>query len=352
MPGRPGLDEARHRIDIAAPLADPLHPPDHPFRGVRCQDGPGPRRVVERHIAADHHVEQLSPARAAQAKVGAAHLVGQLAVLLVNLGQRLHVVAGEGDRHGEGVATVFRPQLGARLANVSQSAVSRSFNENGKVLAETRAKVLAAARTLGYTPNVMARSLITWRTNMIGLVMADITNPSYPNVLEKFTLRLREMGQQVLLFTVPPDHDADALLPSLLEYQVDAVIITSVLPETGQHHGALRRPLSVEPQVTRGAGRGSPACHPQLAEHTGDVVFGGVNADDEGRGDVGIAGAPGKEPQHLDLTGTQQLACRRDGEATFWRGACSRRGLAKQRECGPGAPRFHAVLHRKLESRR
>lgn len=115
----------------------------------------------------------------------------------------------------------------ARLANVSQSAVSRAFNEKGKVSAETRAKVLAAAQTLGYTPNVMARSLITQRTNMIGLVMADITNPFYPNVLEKFTLRLREMGQQVLLFTVLPDQDADALLPSLLEYQVDAVIITS-----------------------------------------------------------------------------------------------------------------------------
>jgi DNA-binding LacI/PurR family transcriptional regulator len=115
----------------------------------------------------------------------------------------------------------------ARLAKVSQSAVSRTFNENGKVSAETRAKVLAAARALGYTPNVIARSLITQRTNIIGLVMADITNPFYPNVLEKFTLRLREMGQQVLLFTMPPDEDADALLPSLLQYQVDAVIITS-----------------------------------------------------------------------------------------------------------------------------
>jgi DNA-binding LacI/PurR family transcriptional regulator len=114
----------------------------------------------------------------------------------------------------------------ARLANVSQSAVSRTFNENGKVSAETRAKVLAAAHSLGYTPNVIARSLSTQRTNIIGLVMADITNPFYPNVLEKFTQRLREMGQQVLL-TVPSDEDTDALLPSLLQYQVDAVIITS-----------------------------------------------------------------------------------------------------------------------------
>jgi DNA-binding LacI/PurR family transcriptional regulator len=115
----------------------------------------------------------------------------------------------------------------ARLANVSQSAVSRAFSENGKVSAATRAKVLAAARALGYTPNIIARSLITQRTNIIGMVMADITNPFYPNVLEKFTQRLREMGQQVLLISVPPDQDTDDLLPPLLQYQVDAVIMTS-----------------------------------------------------------------------------------------------------------------------------
>jgi DNA-binding LacI/PurR family transcriptional regulator len=115
----------------------------------------------------------------------------------------------------------------ARLANVSQSAVSRTFSENGKVSAATRAKVLLAARTLGYTPNVIARSLITQRTNIIGMVMADITNPFYPTVLENFTQRLREMGQQVLLITAPPDQDTDELLPPLLQYQVDAVIMTS-----------------------------------------------------------------------------------------------------------------------------
>ena len=115
----------------------------------------------------------------------------------------------------------------ARLANVSQSAVSRTFSENGKVSAETRAKVLAAARALGYMPNVIARSLITQRTNIIGMVMADITNPFYPTVLEKFTQRLREMGQQVLLITVPSGQGTDDVLSPLLQYQVDAVIMTS-----------------------------------------------------------------------------------------------------------------------------
>jgi DNA-binding LacI/PurR family transcriptional regulator len=124
----------------------------------------------------------------------------------------------------------------ARLANVSQSAVSRTFSENGKVSAETRAKVLAAARALGYTPNAIARSLITQRTNIIGMVMADITNPFYPNVLEMFTQRLREMGQQVFLITVPPDQDTDDLLPLLLQYQVDAVIITSATLSSEMAH--------------------------------------------------------------------------------------------------------------------
>ena len=49
----------------------------------------------------------------------------------------------------------------ARLAQVSQSAVSRSFTPGASVSDETRAKVMAAAKTLGYRPNAMARSLIT-----------------------------------------------------------------------------------------------------------------------------------------------------------------------------------------------
>ena len=49
----------------------------------------------------------------------------------------------------------------ARLAQVSQSAVSRTFTAGASVSEETRTKVLAAAKTLGYRPNALARSLIT-----------------------------------------------------------------------------------------------------------------------------------------------------------------------------------------------
>jgi DNA-binding LacI/PurR family transcriptional regulator len=115
----------------------------------------------------------------------------------------------------------------ARLARVSQSAVSRTFTPGGIVSAETRARVLAAAEQLGYTPNALARSMITRRTNIVGVVMADMTNPFYPTVLEEFSRQLHATGRQMLLLAATPDQDSDALLPLLLQYQVDAVIIAS-----------------------------------------------------------------------------------------------------------------------------
>ena len=54
----------------------------------------------------------------------------------------------------------------ARLAGVSQSTVSRSFDPDSAISPETRARVLAAAAELGYQPNVIARSLITRRTRL------------------------------------------------------------------------------------------------------------------------------------------------------------------------------------------
>lgn len=115
----------------------------------------------------------------------------------------------------------------ANLAGVSQSTVSRTFSASDQVTPETREKVLEAARELGYKPNAIARSLTTDRTNIIGIVMAYISSPFYPYVLEKFIERLDEMGRQVLLFTAARDQEVDDILPMVLEYRVDGLIITS-----------------------------------------------------------------------------------------------------------------------------
>jgi DNA-binding LacI/PurR family transcriptional regulator len=119
----------------------------------------------------------------------------------------------------------------ARLAGVNQSTVSRAFDPNSRISAKTRQRVMDAAEELGYQPNVIARSLISQRTDIVGIVMANLTaSHFYPQVLEQFTHRLQEMGKQVLLLNTPPDSTADEMLPRALGYQVDAVIIVSLTP--------------------------------------------------------------------------------------------------------------------------
>lgn len=116
----------------------------------------------------------------------------------------------------------------AARAGVSQSTVSRVFSDSGSnVTDDTRHRVLAAAQELGYRPNAIARMMSTRRTNIIGIVMANITSPFYPYVLEKFLQRLQALDRQALLFTPAPNQDVDDILPLVLAHRVDGLIITS-----------------------------------------------------------------------------------------------------------------------------
>lgn len=115
----------------------------------------------------------------------------------------------------------------ARLAGVSQSTVSRVFTPGASVSDEAREKVSAAANELGYKPDAIARSLITSTTNIIGIVMGRISSPFHPYVLEKFIQAFQERGRQTLLFSTTPDRDIDNLLDLVLQYRVDALVITS-----------------------------------------------------------------------------------------------------------------------------
>ncbi|MBA3947148.1 MAG: LacI family DNA-binding transcriptional regulator [Herpetosiphonaceae bacterium] len=150
----------------------------------------------------------------------------------------------------------------ARLAGVSQSTVSRVFSANNLVADETSEKVVQAARTLRYKPNAIARSLITRRTDMIGIVMAEITSPFYPYVLEKFTQRLHELGKSVLLFTTGPGSDVDETLQDVLKYQVDGLIVanatlsSTLVSECGQRG----TPLMLFNRYVRGAHASAVCC--------------------------------------------------------------------------------------------
>jgi len=115
----------------------------------------------------------------------------------------------------------------ARLANVSQAAVSRTFTQGASVSEETREKVMAAAKELGYRPNVIARSLIRKSTNIIGLVVMRFMNPFYSRMIRDFTRALQEQNYWTLLLNIAQNQELEKTLPMALQYQVDGLIITS-----------------------------------------------------------------------------------------------------------------------------
>src|SRR5580700_5680477 len=90
----------------------------------------------------------------------------------------------------------------AKLAGVSQSAVSRTFTVGASVSERTRKKVIKAAKALGYSPNVFAKILQTRRSRLVAIVIGEMSSPYYTPVLELFSRVLQERGNQVLLFSV------------------------------------------------------------------------------------------------------------------------------------------------------
>ena len=112
----------------------------------------------------------------------------------------------------------------ARLAGVSQSAVSRCFTAGASVSDAMRDKVQEAARKLGYQPNAHARSLITGRSRIIGLVLSALENLFYPAVLERLAKRLQQDGYHLLIF-IGDNANSDDLVEEILQYNVDGIVL-------------------------------------------------------------------------------------------------------------------------------
>ncbi len=115
----------------------------------------------------------------------------------------------------------------ADRAGVSISAVSRAFTNGASVAPATRSKILKSARALGYQPNVMARSLMTGRTELIGLVSNNFDNPAFMEIFDLFTRRLQDLGLRPLLANLSGDSDPQKAIAMLRQYKVDGVIIAS-----------------------------------------------------------------------------------------------------------------------------
>lgn len=121
----------------------------------------------------------------------------------------------------------------ARLAKVSTATVSRTINGSDKVTPETAERVRRAIETLKFYPNTNARALGSGRSSLYGLIISDITNPFFPELVKSFEDIAVQYGQEVLVANTNYDpHRMEVCVSRMLQRKVDGVaIMTSEMAE-------------------------------------------------------------------------------------------------------------------------
>ncbi|MDJ0666257.1 MAG: LacI family DNA-binding transcriptional regulator [Desulfobacterales bacterium] len=117
----------------------------------------------------------------------------------------------------------------AKAAGVSHMTVSRVLNNNPRVRANTREKVQKAITEMGYEPNAMARAFVTKKSQLIGLVVSDISNPFYAEISRGIEDKAFDLGYSVIFCSSDENtHRTEACVKNLLRTGVDGMIFTSV----------------------------------------------------------------------------------------------------------------------------
>lgn len=114
----------------------------------------------------------------------------------------------------------------AKEAGVSITTVSRVLNNNYPVKEETRIKIEGAIEKLNYKPNAMARSLITKKSSMIGVIVPGITNLFFPTIVEAIDEAVKSKGYSISLSNTEGEAQKELkLVEEHIGRQVDGIII-------------------------------------------------------------------------------------------------------------------------------
>jgi DNA-binding LacI/PurR family transcriptional regulator len=117
----------------------------------------------------------------------------------------------------------------AKLAKVSTATVSRTINGSDKVSVRTAERVHKAIKELNFYPNTHARTLVSGRSRMLGLIISDITNPFFPELVKHFEDQAVQKGLEVIIANTDykPKRMAECIR-RMVERKVDgAAIMTS-----------------------------------------------------------------------------------------------------------------------------
>lgn len=115
----------------------------------------------------------------------------------------------------------------AARAEVSVASVSRVLNDNGPIAPETRERVLKAVEALGYVPHSGARSLITRKTDTIGVILPDLFGEFFSEMIRGLDLAAREKGLHLIVSSSHDDADEASAAIRSMRGRVDGLIVLS-----------------------------------------------------------------------------------------------------------------------------
>jgi DNA-binding LacI/PurR family transcriptional regulator len=114
----------------------------------------------------------------------------------------------------------------AERAGVSIATVSRTVNHVSTVNAELAQRVWKAIEEVGYLPNTQARALVSGRSKILGLIVSEITNPFFPELIQEFESLAVAQGYEVLIGSTNYDPGrTETLMRRLLQRNVDGVAV-------------------------------------------------------------------------------------------------------------------------------
>src|SRR5438477_4918295 len=122
----------------------------------------------------------------------------------------------------------------AKRAKVSTATVSRTINDSAKVKPGTAERVRKVIEELNFYPNSHARTLVSGRSRLLGLIVSDITNPFFPELVRSF--ELLAVHQQYDLLLTSTDYQTARMtvcLRRMLERKVDGVAIMTSEMDVG-----------------------------------------------------------------------------------------------------------------------
>ncbi|MBW4624653.1 MAG: substrate-binding domain-containing protein [Brasilonema octagenarum HA4186-MV1] len=123
----------------------------------------------------------------------------------------------------------------ARRAGVSHSTVSRALRDNSVISPKVREEIKQLAREMNYVPNAIAQSLLSSRTNTIGVVVTSIADPFFAEVVEGIEQVARSAGLSVVLSASHRDVEEEiAAINNFNRRRVDGILVAD--SRTGKQH--------------------------------------------------------------------------------------------------------------------